>query len=168
MFKMHISCDFIYWFLKLGPELTSIAHLFFSFFLLLPKASQDIVVYYSCRSFWLSCVRLCLSVAWWAVLSLCQGSELVKPWAAKAEQANLTTRPWVSPLFFFISSYSWASRKKLQIPTSQPIGCSKLAQGESDKQSILGTLAPPKSLSSNSFMIMVAFCFPSLTCVSVN
>ena len=39
----------------------------------------------------------CLSVAWWAVPCPHPGSELEKPWAAEAEHANPTTRPWGRP-----------------------------------------------------------------------
>ena len=51
---------FIY-FLKIGPELTSVANLLF--LLLLPKAPQYIVVYSSSRSFPSGYVGRCLSMA---------------------------------------------------------------------------------------------------------
>ena len=53
---------FLFFFLKIGPELTSVANLFF-FFILLSKGPQYIVVYSSCRSFWLCYMGRCLSVA---------------------------------------------------------------------------------------------------------
>ena len=56
---------------------TRISILFF--FLLLPKASQYIVVYSSCECLWLYCLGRHLSMAWWAVSCLCPGSEPVKP-----------------------------------------------------------------------------------------
>ena len=59
---------------------------------------KQIVIYSSCRSFWLCYVGRRLSMAWWVVLGPCLGSELAKPWAAEAEHANLTTRPWGPPL----------------------------------------------------------------------
>ena len=55
----------------------------FSFFL--HRAPQYIVVYSSCRSFWLCYVGHRLSTAWWAVLGLCPGSKPMKPWAAETE-----------------------------------------------------------------------------------
>ena len=50
-------------FFRLAPELTSVATLFFLLLLLLPKAPQYIVVYSSCRSFWLCYVGWYLSMA---------------------------------------------------------------------------------------------------------
>ena len=73
---------------RLAPELTSVANFFFLF---LPKAPQYIVVYSSCRSFWFCYVGRHLSMAWLAVLALCPGSEIAKPWAAKVEHENLNT-----------------------------------------------------------------------------
>ena len=66
---------------------------FLFFFFFSPKPPQYIVVYCSCRSFWLCCVGCLLTVALWAVPCLCPGSKRVKPWATKAEHSNLTTRP---------------------------------------------------------------------------
>lgn len=69
---------------------------------------------------------------------------------------------WDFILFFLISSYPWASRKKLQVPTSQHMGSSKSAQAGNNKQSILtGPLAPLELLSLNNFIkIAVVFGFP--------
>ena len=54
----------LFFFLKIGPELTSVANLFFLLLLLLLcKAPQYIVVYSSCRSFWLCYVGRRLSMA---------------------------------------------------------------------------------------------------------
>ena len=93
----------------MASELTSVANHFFFLLLLLPKAHQYVVVYSSCRSFWLCCVGRCLSMAWWAVLCPCPGSEPARPQAAKVEHTNLTTRPRGWPRdsvlwsFFFIT-----------------------------------------------------------------
>ena len=88
-------------FFRWAPELTSVANLpflflFFSFFFFSPKPPQYIVVYSSCRSFWLCYVGRRLSMAWW-VLGPHPASELVKPWAAEVERVNPTTRPWGWP-----------------------------------------------------------------------
>ena len=74
------------------------------FFLLLPlflsKAPQYIVVYCSCGP---ACCAM------WDAAStgpdevvLHPGSELAKPWAAKEEQANLTTWPWGWPQYMYV------------------------------------------------------------------
>ena len=57
-----------------------------------------IVAYFSCGSFWLCYVGCRLNMAWWVVPCPCPGSEPVKPWAAEAERANLTTWPEGRPL----------------------------------------------------------------------
>ena len=88
-------------FLRLAPELT-VANLFF---LLLPKAPQYIVVYSSCRSFWLSYVGRHLSMTWWVVPHPHPGSEPAKPWVLKAERRNLTTRSWGRPDIYFLSLF---------------------------------------------------------------
>ena len=74
-----------------------------SFYVYFPKAPQYIVVYSSCRTFWLCYVGRCLSMAWWAVLGPCLASEPAKHWAAEVEHANLTTglQGW-PPIFFFL------------------------------------------------------------------
>ena len=73
-------------FLRLAPELPSVASLLFCFFLLiLPKAPQYIIVYSSCECLWLCYMGHHLSVAWWAVLGPRPGSKQVKPWATKTE-----------------------------------------------------------------------------------
>ena len=81
----------------------SLKHFFFFFLLLvlLPKTPQYIVVYSSCRSFWLCCVGRCLSMAWWAMPCSCSGSELAKPRATEAECTNLTTQPRGPPQMVF-------------------------------------------------------------------
>ena len=56
-----LCIGFFFFFQRLAPELTSVATLFF--FILLPKAPQYIVVYSSCRSFWLCYVGCHLSMA---------------------------------------------------------------------------------------------------------
>ena len=89
-----------FFFLWLAPELTSVANLFSFLLLLLPKTPKYIVVYSSCRSFWLCYVGHHLSMAWWAVLGLCPASEPVKPWATEAECANLTTWSIGGPSYF--------------------------------------------------------------------
>ena len=62
------------------------------FFLLLPKP-PSILVYSSCRSFWLCCKGSHLSTASWAVLGLLPGSEPAKPWATEsARQLNHSAR----------------------------------------------------------------------------
>ena len=100
--------SFLFFFLRLAPELTSVTNVLLCFFLLLPKAPQYIVLYSSCRSFWLCYVGHCHSVAWWAVLGLCPGSELTKPWATEAECVNLTTcrraGSWVDQVYIHVSS----------------------------------------------------------------
>ena len=101
-----MPCQFFF-FLKIGPELTSVASLFFS--LLLPKALRYIVVYSSCRSFWLCCVGCCLSMAWWAVLGLRPGSEPAKAQATKEKCVNSTSQPRGQPpnQFFKMPPKSW-------------------------------------------------------------
>ena len=62
-FASHSSnLDALSFFLKVGPELTSVVN-FFVLLLVLARAPQYIVVYPSCRSFWLCCVGRRLSVA---------------------------------------------------------------------------------------------------------
>ena len=53
-----------------------------------PKAPQYIVVYSICKSFQLCFIGRRLSMARQAVPCLHSGSELAKPWATQAEQAN--------------------------------------------------------------------------------
>ena len=90
------------YFLRLSPELTSVASLSSSSFFFLPKAPQYIVVYFSCRSFWLCYVGRHLSMPWWTVPCPRPGSEPAKPWAAEVECVNLTTQPPGRPLMIFI------------------------------------------------------------------
>ena len=78
--------------------------LFFSFSS--PQSPQSIVVYSSCRSFWLCCMGRCLSMAWWAVPCLLPGSEWAKLWAAEVEPKNLNAQSRSQPLLFpFYSKY---------------------------------------------------------------
>ena len=70
-----------YFFKRLAPELTFVANLLFFLLLLLPKASQYIVIYSSCECLWLYYVGCSLSMAWWAMPCLCPGSEPGKLWA---------------------------------------------------------------------------------------
>ena len=83
--------------------------IYFLFFLL-PKAPQYIAVCSSCGSFQLWRVGRCLSVAWRAVPC---PRPVFEPWAAAAERANLTTRPWSrlphDEFLFSISSSSLSS-----------------------------------------------------------
>ena len=69
-----------------------------SFFLplLLPEAPQYIVVYSSCRSFWLCYVGCCLNMAWWAVPCPHPGSELVFTLGCQSSvrQPNHSARGW--------------------------------------------------------------------------
>ena len=98
-----LYCIYHFFFLKIGPELTSVANLLFVL-LLLPKAPRYIVIYSSCRSFWLCYVGHCLSMAWRAVPCPHPWSELVKPWATKAKHAHLTTRPWGWPRYLLFKT----------------------------------------------------------------
>ena len=93
---------FICFFLKTGPELTSVVNPFF-LLLLLPQDPQYIVVYSSCRSFWLCYVGRRLSMAWWVVPGLHQGSKLAKLWAVEVECMNLITQPWGRLLSVFLT-----------------------------------------------------------------
>ena len=102
-------------FFILAPELTSVANLLFCFFHLLPKDPQCIVVYSSCRSFWLCYVGCNLSKAWWVVPTPHPGCEPAKLWAAQAEHVNLTTWPWDQPKkswFFSLLSFLLLFRRK--------------------------------------------------------
>ena len=65
-------------FLKIGPELKSVANLVFS-----PNLPQYIAVYLICRSFWVCYVGHRSSMAWWAVLGPRPGSELAEPMPLK-------------------------------------------------------------------------------------
>ena len=94
---------YLFFFFKIGTWANICCQSFF-LSLLLPKAPQYIVVYSSCRSFWLCCVGHHLRLAWWAIQRLCPGSKLVKPQAAEAECANLTTQPRGWPLQFWIKA----------------------------------------------------------------
>ena len=69
----------------------------FFFLLLLSKGPKYIVVYASCRSFWVCYMGYRLSMAWWVVPCPSPGSELAKSRAAEAQPANLTTWPWGQP-----------------------------------------------------------------------
>ena len=92
-FKLFSLCFFF--FKSFAPELISAANLFF---LLLPKAPEYIVVYSSCRSFWLCYVGCHLSTTGQVVPGLRPGSKPVKSWTTKPEHAKLTTRPRGRPL----------------------------------------------------------------------
>ena len=74
----------------------------FLFLLLLPKVPQYIVVYSSCRSFWLWHVGCRLSMAWWAVRCMHPGSQPAKPWAGSGahEINHLATGPAPESPFF--------------------------------------------------------------------
>ena len=87
--KILLNSLLLPFFLKTGTwaSIYSLSSFFF-LLLLLPKAPQYIVVYSSCRSFWLCCVGCYLSMAWWAVPCRHPGSEPAKPWAAEAEHVN--------------------------------------------------------------------------------
>ena len=105
---------------KIGTwaNITSVANLPF-FVFLLPKAPPYIVVYSSCRSFWLCYVGCCLSMARWAMLGPCPGTELAKAWAAKAEHMNLITqlRGWLLTFYFeIISNLPKQSKKSYTLP----------------------------------------------------
>ena len=79
---------------RLNQHLLPIFFFFFPFFLSPTSPPQFIVVYPSCRTFWLCHVGCPLSMAWWAVPCPCPGSE---PWAAEAGHGNSTTWPWGWP-----------------------------------------------------------------------
>ena len=58
-------------------------------------------------------------MAWWAVPCPHSGSEPAKPWAAKVERSNLTTRPWGQPQPFSFCSMKltiWFLFFKLSLP----------------------------------------------------
>ena len=92
--QSRISTRFFVCFIKIG---TWANNCYQSFVFLLPKAPHYMVVYSSCECLWLCYVGCCLSMAWWAVPCPHPGSEPTKPWAAKAECTNLTTRPRAGP-----------------------------------------------------------------------
>ena len=83
--------SFFFFLPRLALELTTVASRFHFFFSFSPKPPRFIVVYSSCRSFWLCYVGRCLSMAWWVVPCLRLGSQPVKSLATKVERAKLTT-----------------------------------------------------------------------------
>ena len=118
--------------LKIGAWATICCQSSFFFLLLLPKATQHIVVYSSCRSFWLCYLGRHLSMAWWVVPCPCPGSDLAKPWAAEAECRNLTTHgagpcplfcrlelPWLTEVFL-VQTVTLNSLHTLKAATPQP------------------------------------------------
>ena len=76
----------------MAPELTSVANL------LLPGATQYIVVYSSCRSFWSCSVGRCLRMAWWAVSKI-WASETLGHQGEAHELNHSTMRPVPRKIF---------------------------------------------------------------------
>ena len=68
------------------------------FFFLLPKTPRYIAVYSSCECLWFCYMGPHLNMTWPSVPCPRPGSEPAKPWAAKAERANLTPWPQGRPL----------------------------------------------------------------------